>query len=169
MRSILDKAALYSVIALIPSIGFGSYPIFFLVFIPLMSSWGVSTAIENRDFKRFLISMEGKQFFFINNRKGNEEFVIQSIFPHLREDIEILFVEGSTIQSDYHPLYISMALWKVKPKKGFPYLMKISNGKIHYLSVNNAFYNVKNNGKDVREFILQVEAFFDNQQTDSTI
>ena len=110
--------------------------------------------------------MEGKQFFFINNRKGNEEFVFQSIFPHLREDIELLFVEGSTIQSDYNPRYISIALWKVKPKKGFPYLMKISNEKIHYLSVNNAFYNVKNNGKNLREFMLLVEAFFDNPLID---
>lgn len=56
-----------------------------------------------------------------------------------------------------------MALYRVKPKTGFPYLMKVCDGEIKSLSLNQSFYNLKNNGKDVHKFIQLVEAFYENQ------
>ncbi|MDH4472469.1 MAG: hypothetical protein QE487_07655 [Fluviicola sp.] len=165
MKTLLEKVGLTVSISIVFLVLFGLFIALLPLFIPLFIISTINSKIEYKNYKRYLITLEGTNFFCYNNRKGNEEFFKSTLQPHLPKDVKIVFLNGRSVESDYTKKYISMALYNVKPKTGFPYLMKVSDGEIKSLSLNQSFYNVKNNGKDVSPFIQQVESFFENSAT----
>lgn len=159
----LEKVGFTVIVSLVFLLLFCLFIALLPLFIPLIIITNINSKIEYKNYKQYLVTLEGTNFFCYNNRKGNEEFFKSTIQPHLPKNVKIVFLNGKSVESDYTKKYMSMALYRVKPKTGFPYLMKVCDGEIKSLSLNQSFYNLKNNGKDVHKFIQLVEAFYENQ------
>ena len=117
----------------------------------------------------FLTENNGKNFFCYNNRKNSKKYIEDEIIPNLTDGIEIVYLNGKKVESEYNAEFISEALYKLKNYSRFPHLMKIRNGKLIDKSINNPFYNVLNLNKPKNELLTKINRFFELTETaDST-
>ena len=114
----------------------------------------------NRKYKAFLQTIDGTKFFCYNNRTNSKDFIEKNILPALTPDIKVIFLDGKTPKSDYDQSFISKALYSIKDRKGFPYLLKISNGQLIDKSINNDFYNTMNQDKDIGQLRKKIVSFY---------
>lgn len=69
-------------------------------------------------------------------------------------------MEGKNVKSAYAREYISHMLFAISDRKGFPYLIKINNGKALDMSLNRQFYNFKNQNKNSDDLIILINNNF---------
>lgn len=105
--------------------------------------------------------LNDKNFFCYNNRENSKEFIESYIIPKLPESVEVIFLNGRAIESDYSREFISHALYRLKNYRKFPHLMKVRNGEITDFSLNNTFYSIINQNKPLDELLNEVDLFFD--------
>lgn len=136
----------------------------FIVLLPATLFTLLSGYVSNRSFskcyKAYLTTLEGTKFFCYNNRSDSMVFIEREVLPRLDSDINVVFLEGRTPKSAFEQVFISKALYEVKDKKGFPYLLKVVNGEVIDYSINNEFFNVKNQGKSMDELLKKVSLFY---------
>jgi len=114
-----------------------------------------------KKYTEFLTQNHGKDFFCYNNRKNSKKYIENEIIPNLTNGIEIVYLNGKKVESEYNVEFISEALYKLKNYSRFPHLMKIRNGKLIDKSINNPFYNVLNLNKDKTELLTKINRFFE--------
>ncbi len=114
-----------------------------------------------KKYAEFLNENNGKNFFCYNNRKNSKQYLEEDIVPNLNDGIEIVYLNGKKVESEYNVEFISEALYKLKNYSRFPHLMKIRNGKLIDKSINNPFYNVLNLNKDKTELLTKINRFFE--------
>ncbi len=117
-----------------------------------------------KKYAEFLNRNNGKNFFCYNSRKNSKQYIEKDIIPNLNEAIEIVYLNEKKIESDYNSEFISEALYGLKHYNKFPHLMKIRNGKVIDVSINNMFYSVMNMNKSKIELFNKIEQFFDERQ-----
>lgn len=143
----------------------------FILFLPIIIIFYPFYYVQKRqfDFRRkqfeqkysaFLIEMSGKNFFCYNNREHAKNYIENKIIPHLNDGIEIVYLNGKIVQSEYDAELISSTLYKLRNYSGFPHLIKIRNGKLIDKSINNPFYNVLNLKKSTDELLNRIHCFF---------
>jgi hypothetical protein len=141
-----------------------------ILFLPIILVYLIFEFFQKKRFKKrysdYLVSIEGKKFFCYNNRKNNHHYIEKNIIPNLRNDIEPLFLEGKRIRNEDNREYISHMLRNVSKRKGFPYLIKISNGKAVDESINNEFYNFKSQNKNPEDLIVLINTSFENLKSE---
>lgn len=108
-----------------------------------------------------MLENNGKNFFCYNNRKRSKIYIETHIIPNLKKDIEIVYLNGNKIESEYDVEFISAALYKLKKYSSFPHLIKIRKGKLIDESINNSFYNVMNLNSSKRKLLTQIDSFFE--------
>jgi hypothetical protein len=69
-------------------------------------------------------------------------------------------LNGQVPESDYERKFISNALYDIKDRKGFPYLLKVSNGQIIDKSISKDFHNIMNQNKEAEILIQKINSFF---------
>lgn len=114
-----------------------------------------------KKYSEFLTENSGKNFFCYNNRKNSKKYIEDEIIPNLTDGIEIVYLNGKKVESEYNAEFISGALYRLKSYSRFPHLMKIRNGKLIDKSINNPFYNVLNLKKDKTELLTKINLFFE--------
>lgn len=114
-----------------------------------------------KKYSNFLNENHGKNFFCYNNRKNSKEYIEEIILPNLNGEIEIVYLNGKKIESEYNSEFISEALYGLKYYNKFPHLIKIRNGKIIDTSINNPFYGVLNMNKSKTELLNKIDIFFE--------
>jgi hypothetical protein len=138
----------------------------FILFIPVILAFLIFDFFQKKRFKKryqnYLLSIEGKKFFCYNTRKNNHHYIEKNIILNLSDDIEYVFLEGKNLKSEYIKEYISHMLANVSDRKGFPFLIKISNGKAIDKSMNNEFYNFKKENKKPEDLIILINNTFNN-------
>lgn len=138
----------------------------FILFLPLIIIHSVNHHFKRKHFLKvynnYLTSIEGTQFFCYNNRKNNHHYIEKNIISKLNEEIEYVFLEGKNLKTKYIKEYISHMLFNVSDRKGFPYLIKISNGKAIDKSINSQFHNFKNQNKNPEDLIVLINKSFNN-------
>ena len=105
--------------------------------------------------------MSEKNFFCYNNRRNSKRYIEDEIVPNLTDGIEIVYLNGKKVESEYNAAFISEALYQLKSYNGFPHLMKIRNGKLIDRSINNPLYNVLNMNKPKNELLTKINRFFE--------
>lgn len=118
------------------------------------------TIKSEREYEDFLLTIDGTKFFCYNNRKKNKEFIEKIILPTLSSDIKVIYLDGKTPKSDYDQKFISRLLYSIKDRKGFPYLLKISNGQLVDKSISNDFYKTMNQNKDIGQLNKNIISFY---------
>lgn len=113
-----------------------------------------------KKYNAYLQSIEGKKLFAYTSRTNSYSYIRQNILPKLPKDVEIIYLNGKDPITNLNKEYISHALYSIKDKKGFPYLFRVENGKMIHKSINNVFYNTKNQNKDVQLLLDQIDQFF---------
>lgn len=136
----------------------------------LLLIWGIPILIwsyfesraHSRKYYDYLKSLEGTGIFCYNNRTDSKVFIEENILPILSQDIKVVYLDGKVPKSDLSQTFISEALYKIKDKRGFPYLLKISNGQVIDQSINNDFYNTMNQNKDIGLLMKKINSFYDS-------
>jgi hypothetical protein len=118
-----------------------------------------------KKYAEFLIENNGKNFFCYNNRKNSKKYIEEDIVPNLNDGIEVIFLNGKKIESKYNSEFISEVLYGLKHYNKFPHLMKIRNGKLIDISINNPFYGVLNMNKSKSELLKKINEFFEYSGT----
>lgn len=149
---------------------FSSIPIllfaipFVIILLPFVTVFSVFNFFINKVFKikykKYLKTIDGTYFFCYNNRKNSQKFIEENIIPILSKDIKIVFLDGKIVNSNYEQKYISKTITEIKDRKGFPYLLKVSNGEIIDKSINNEFYNIKNQNTDLKNLKAIMNEFY---------
>ncbi|OYU96636.1 MAG: hypothetical protein CFE21_09315 [Bacteroidetes bacterium B1(2017)] len=115
----------------------------------------------NKKYKEFILTHDGANFFCYNNRKNSKDYIEKNILPTLSPDIKVIYLEGRTPKSDYEQSFISKVLYSIKDQKGFPYLLKISEGQVIDKSINHDFYNTMNQNKDLEQLSKKIATFYE--------
>lgn len=156
---------------LLPWILFGG--IFMLILLPFILIaqpfiW-IGNLIRERQFQEYLTRLEGKNFFFYNNKSKSLDFIETNILPNLPKSVEVIFLNGRTPESPYERKFISHALYRLKDYHGFPHLLKIRNGLTFDKSLNNELFNTIEQNKSTNELFEQMTNFFglDNSKKDA--
>ncbi len=110
----------------------------------------------NKGYLMYLQSIEGTMFFCYNNRKTSIHFIEQEIIPKLSPEIKIIFVNGRKLQTEYNTGYLSHALYQIKRTVGFPYLLKVVDGKMADYSINKELFDIINKRKNKNIYIDQL-------------
>lgn len=136
----------------------------FIILSPIIIPLIIYGSVQNRQFKKeyktYLKSIEGRNFFVYNSRTNSYSYIKNNLLPQLPKDIEIIYLNGKVPITNLNKEYISHALYSIKDRKGFPYLLRVENGQIKDKSINNAFYNTKNQNKDIQLLLNQIDQFF---------
>lgn len=134
-----------------------------IVIIPLLVLLSRSNGTGNdHAYRAYLQSIEGTKFFCYNNRRDSEEYIERSIIPNLPSDVKLIYLDGKTPLSDYEEKYISITLYRIKDREGFPYLLKVVDGEMLDCSVNNEFYNMLNQHKNPDKLFRQISEFYNH-------
>ena len=135
-----------------------------VIAIPFIPFIILSAHFSDKQFQKryhqFLERMNGACFFCYNSRKSSIEFARDVIVPELSTSIHIVFVDGNKVVAASESEYISKMLGSITERKGFPYLLKIENGKVLDLSVNNQFYSIMIGRKPIAPLMERIHAFF---------
>jgi hypothetical protein len=145
--------------------GIGLYILFtplLILFLPFIIYGYFDNLAFNRKYNDYLQTISGTNFFCYNNKTNSKDFIEKNILPTLTPDIKIIYLDGKTPKSDYNQSFISKALYSIKDRKGFPYLLKISNGQLIDKSINNDFYNTMNQNKDIGQLSKKIISFYQN-------
>jgi hypothetical protein len=144
-------------------LGVGLY-ILFAPLLLLLSTFIIYAYFDNHAFnkkyKTYLQTINGTNFFCYNNRTNSKDFIEKNILPTLTPDIKVIYLDGKTPKSDYDQSFISKALYSIKDRKGFPYLLKISDGQLIDKSINNDFYNTMTQNKDIGQLSKKIISFY---------
>ena len=137
----------------------------FVLSLPLLLILYPIQYLQRRRFEKkysdFLSEINGKNFFCYNNRRNSKKYIEEEILPNLTDGIEIVYLNGKKVESNYNVEFISQALYKLKNYGRFPHLMKIRNGKLIDKSINNPFYNMLNRNTSKNEFLTKINRFFE--------
>jgi hypothetical protein len=114
-----------------------------------------------KKYAEFLIENNGKNFFCYNNRKNSKQYIAEDLLPSLRKGIEIVYLNGKSIESEYNSEFMSKALYSLKNYNKFPHLIKIRNGQLIDMSINNPFYGVLNMDNSKTELLEEINLFFE--------
>lgn len=135
-------------------------PVLILLLSILIVQGHRKTKVEAAEYHAFMQKVEGAKFFCYNNRKNSQGFIETHIIPYLPVGVKIIFVEGRIPKSEFEEKYISKLLFGINYRKGFPYLLKISAGKLKDLSIHHELYNTINQKKDVSVLMKKMNVFF---------
>ena len=137
-----------------------------ILFFPVILVYFIFEFFQKKRFKKrysnYLLSIEGKKFFCYTNRKNNHHYIEKNIIPNLTSDIKPIFLEGKHIKNEDNREYISNMLLNVSDRKGYPYLIKISDGKAIDRSMNYEFHNFKSQNKNPEDLVILINSGFDN-------
>jgi hypothetical protein len=132
-----------------------------LTFLFLLPISYFQNKINEKAYSEFLKANNGKNFFCYNNKVKAQFFIEENILPNLRKDIHIVFVNGRQVESEFGSEAISKALREFKHYQKFPHLMKIRNGEVIDVSINNHFYNTLTLKNEATELLKEIDIFFD--------
>jgi hypothetical protein len=153
---IMDKAVLVGGVVFI--IGF------ILLIIPCIPFILIYAYFSNRAFEKkyklYLERMNEACFFCYNSRKSSVEFARDIIAPALEPNIRVVFVDGKDVKSGNDSKYILKMLYSIQERKGFPYLLKIKDGQVSDMSVNNQFYSIMIGRKSITPLLERINAFY---------
>ena len=109
------------------------------------------------EYQTFLNENEGQEFFCYTSRKNSKNWIEQELLPKLKDDIEIIFLDGRTPISKSPQKFISHSLYRIE-SIGFPNVMKVVNGKMLDSSLHNELYQVINQRLSTSELIDKVHS-----------
>ena len=120
----------------------------------------------DKEYDRYLSTIDGTKFFCYNNKKSSLEFIERCILPALASDVRIIYLEGRTPKSAFDQEFISRTLYNITDRQGFPYLLKVSGSQVLDMSFSNDVHNAMRQNKDIRQLTEKMDLFFQLEEND---
>ncbi len=130
------------------------------ILLPFVVYGYIKSMLFKIKYREYLKSIDGTKFFCYTNRTNSQEFIESQIIPTLAPDVKVIFLESTAPKSEYERKFISKALHIIKDRKGFPYLLKVSNGQLMDKSINQDFYTTMTQNKGHMELKENINSFF---------
>ncbi|WP_316784451.1 hypothetical protein [Pedobacter frigiditerrae] len=111
-------------------------------------------------YQEYLLMINGCNFFCYNNKQSVQNLIEQQVLPFLDTNINVIFLDGRIPVSDFNKSYISTALYGIKDKKGFPYLLKIRDGVVVDKSINAELHYAINHNETMKSLVDKIDLFF---------
>ena len=160
METLINRIKQFLILSSVMIVGIS----FLIVLMPFILLFLVYAYFKNKlflkDYKNYLQTINGTKFFCYNNRKTGINFIEENIIPKISSDIKIIFLNGTTPESEYETKYISEALYKIKDRKGFPYLLKVEKKQIIDKSINKIVYNAICQNNKLENVFLDIKDFY---------
>lgn len=118
-----------------------------------------------KEYKQFLETIEGENFFIYNNRKKALDFIQNEVLGKLPSKIKVFYLDGRKLENEQKGEYYSVMIKRLNNYTKFPHLMKVRNGKVVDVSINQELFNWKNQGKNSNQFFELVDVFFELKET----
>jgi hypothetical protein len=104
----------------------------------------IRSKIENRGFRKYIRANEGARFFIYTSRRTSDRWVKENVLPFLPSDTRIVYLQDSRRPinlGDDQP-FLEQFIYRVRGTPGsFPYVAKISRGKLVSISINRQLYS----------------------------
>lgn len=113
----------------------------------------------NKKYNKYLSKIDQTKFFCYSSRRDSRTFIEKNILPLLGSDINVLFLNGKNVESNYEKKFMTKVLYSLKDKKGFPYIIKIHQGEVLNCSLNNEVYNTMVQQKSIEPLIQKINSF----------
>jgi hypothetical protein len=115
------------------------------IIVPYLFYLYIRSKIENREFEKYIRSSEGAKFFIYTARRTSESWVKENVLPLLPPDTRIIYLGDSRRKpinlGDDQP-FLEQFIYRVRGTPGsYPYVAKISKGKLVSISVNRQLYS----------------------------
>jgi len=108
-------------------------------------------------YQSYLQEIDGTEFFCYTNRKTSQSFVEEYILPKLDKNINMLFLEGWRVHSNFNEKFLLYALYNLKPKT-VPCFMKVKEGNIISLSLHDELYAAVSGRVKLEDFLSTVDS-----------
>lgn len=131
-----------------------------LVFMPVYWLFCPQAFARGIRYKRFLRQMEGECFFIYRHQKDEKEFVETHVLTGLGENVHVVVVNGRQTQSNFNRMLMSDLISDIRDRRGFPYLIKIQNGKITDQSLKEELMQCLSKSSDSQVLLLLAKEFY---------
>lgn len=111
----------------------------------------IKEKILDRKFNTYLTTIEGAKYFCYTNRQTSQSYVETNLLPYLPPVTKIIYLGDSkkTIVLGDDTKFVFHLVAKMKMTKGgFPYIAKVSKGKLVAKSINNELYSAIRRNKE---------------------
>ena len=124
----------------------------------ILSAYFKSKSVEKK-YLQFLTEQEGSAFFCYNNRKNSVEHIPKLLLPKLDASVHIIFINSHTSESLFDTDVISRLFQEIPKPINLPILIKIQNQRVISHSINNKFYNLISQHKDISPLLDEINTF----------
>ena len=118
--------------------------VIFFIMLPFFYIYDIPSRKRNKQFlleyKLYLKEIDGSVFFFYTNRKKTFAHIQEMVIPNLDKGINIIYLEGRSLQTNHNLKFISHAI-RLKSVKGLPFIMKVINSEMKYVSLHDELYS----------------------------
>ena len=139
------------------------------IIIPLLIYAYFREKIEKRRFAEFLKQREGKRFFCYTARRTSVDYVKENVLPSLPSDTTILYLGDSkkiySMDEDVPFLQRLVATMRMT-KGGYPYVSKVTLGKLETISINNQVYSAIRRDVEATSINQKIARFLESDTTE---
>jgi hypothetical protein len=128
----------------------------------------VQEKVNNRKFEAYLTKIEGARYFCYTNRQTSQAYVETNILPYLPPDTEIIYLGDSKriiILGNETTFAFHIVARMKMAKGGFPYIAKVSQGRLISKSINKELYKAIIRNKDADSINHRIHRFLDRDRT----
>ena len=125
----------------------------------IVSAYFKGKSVEKK-YLQFLTEQEGSAFFCYNNRKNSLEYIPRLLLPKLHASVRVIFINNHTSESPFDADVTSRFFQEIPQPINFPILIKIQNYQVISHSINNRFYNLISQHKDITPLLDEINAFY---------
>lgn len=132
------------------------------IILPFLLYLYIRTKIENREFEKYIRSNEGAKFFVYTSRRTSEKYVRENILPFLPSDTRIIYLGDSKklINLGDDQPFLDQFIYRVRGTPGsYPYVAKITRGKLVSLSINQQLYSAITRNADAEAIKQKIDRF----------
>lgn len=140
--------------------------VIFFLFLPFLYFIDIPNRKRKKQFlleySLYLKEIEGSVFFCYSNRKNTLTPIQEIVIPKLDKSINIVFLNGRSLQTNHNIKFISHAI-HMKSVKGFPFIMKVINSEMKYVSLHDELYSAINKKSSFDYFLEKVKFNIESQ------
>jgi hypothetical protein len=111
-----------------------------------------------KHYPKFLKSIDEKKFFVHTDRHNSKEYIRFTLQPLLPQDIVVTTIIGEIFADELDADSFSRMLYSVSPTT-YPVLIKVVNSRVLKLEINNEFYNIMHQNKDINVLVEKIKNF----------
>jgi hypothetical protein len=138
------------------------------IIVPYFLYLYIRSKFDDRACGRYIRANEGARFFIYTSRKTSERYVRENILPFLPPDTRVVYLLDSRkpFSLGEELPYLEHFIYRVRRTPGgYPYVAKISKGKLLAISINRQLYSAITRKADADAVNKAISKFLESDVT----